>query len=47
MLLTLISVDVDCRSVIAWREISCSPLDMSHTQSLLAHYARILRGAFL
>lgn len=47
MLLTLISVDVDCRSVIAWREISCSLLDMSHTQSLLAHYARILRGALL
>lgn len=35
MLLTLISVDVDCRGVIAWREISCS------------HYARILRGAIL
>lgn len=30
MLLTLISVDVDCRSVIAWREISCSRY-VSHT----------------
>lgn len=47
MLLTLISVDVDCRSVIAWRGISCSIGGTSHTQSLLAHYARILRGAFL
>lgn len=24
VLFTLVSVDVDCRSVIAWREISCS-----------------------
>lgn len=31
MLLTLISVDVDYRSVIAWREISCSRRYVSHT----------------